>query len=158
MNIELIKKYANLVAKKREAEARVTRWQKELDLIETQVLDEFVSNGIDTLPVTLENGRAMTVYVQRVLYAKPKDGTERAEVVAALKRARLPELISYNASTLSAWVRERLGVEKKPLPAALGAVLDVDERVSVLAQLTSRKETKSAAAKRTLATPSGQKP
>lgn len=151
MNVDLIRRFANLMAKKREAQAKVDSLNKELEIVEGAVLNEFVGAGVDTLPVTLDNGRSMTVYVQRTVYARPKEGIERSEVVEALKRARLTELISYNAATLSAWVRERLGVEKKPLPAKLAEVLDVSERVAVLAQLTAKQETKSAAAKRTLA-------
>lgn len=150
MNVDLIRKYADLVSRKRDAQAKVESFNKELEALEAQVMGQLIDSGVDSIPVKLENGRDMTVYLNRTVYAKPKEGFERTAVVEALKKARLTELISYNANTLSAWVRERLGVEKKPLPPSLAEVLDVEERVAVMAQLVAKRETKSAAAKATL--------
>ncbi len=68
-----------------------------------------------------------TVYVERKLWAKAKDG-DKPSVCKALKRCRLGDYVeeTFNTNSLSAYVRE-LDREGRQMPPSLVAVLDVSE-------------------------------
>lgn len=149
LDMELVSRFAELKHKLNGAKAEIETIKEELAGLEEAVRAQFLDNGVQNVPVRLADGGQMTVYLRSLLFVKPKE--DRFDVMVALKECGLGDLISsnYNTNSLSAWVRECLANEH-PIPAALDEVIIVDEKVEVLAQLSGKRESKSAAAKRTL--------
>ena len=131
MNIELAREFAALLQEKRIAEELVRDTTAKMRRIELALITELLDNEIDSLPIKMEGGRKMTIYLHRQKWAKAKEG-DREAVVAALKEEGLTEFLSenYNTSTLSAFVREadRDGEE---LPERLTETLDIDIVTSI---------------------------
>lgn len=121
--------------KKRELEAALEETQEEIKRLEKAVLFDMAANGAPGLKVIVDSKR-WSLAPSSTVYVKRRPNVESEQVVAALKKARLGEFVqqTYNSSRLSSWARERLGVQKKPLPKALADVVVVDtyERVSVV--------------------------
>jgi len=90
--------------------------------IEQLLLPEFERNGLEKVSI---DGR--TVYLERKLWAKAKDG-DKAAMCKALKRAHLGDFVeqTFNTNSLSAYVRE-LDREEKPLPPSLRKVVEISE-------------------------------
>jgi hypothetical protein len=145
MDIDIAKALAGLFREKKEAEARLRTLKEQIARLEPLVLDEMRSHQMDKLSLDEH-----TLYIHRILIAKPKGGRE--EVIGALHRCGLDDLLSesYNANTLSAWVRDMLA-NGEELPAALLDAVETEEIVSVRGrQKASSPESKSAAALKTL--------
>lgn len=152
MNVDLIRQYAELLAKERKASARHDALKRERLDLEPAVRNELIDNGVQNLPIQLDGGRKMTVYLNPTTYARPKEGVEREQVVEALKRAGCGWIVKegYNSNSLDAWVRERLGDEKKPLPPTLAEVLDVQIVTKVAGRSSSGTKSKTSKVQETL--------
>jgi hypothetical protein len=148
LNIDLIRRYADLHQQKAAAEQALDGVKKEIALLDPIVRDEMISNGVTKLPIETDAG-PMTVYVWRILNTRPAES--RADVVAALRACGWGELVKedYNANTLSAAVRERLAGGEQ-LPAELAATLNVEEHSQARVIRTDKAESTSARASKTL--------
>lgn len=139
MDLDLAKQVALLLSEKRHLETRLREVKESIAEIEPSLVAAFAENGMDRIQVPVEDG-AMTVYVQQNLFVRPKDG-DRASVVSCLKRCGLSDLVSesYNAQTLSAYVRERLaaGVGLQP---SLAKNIEVYEETRVRARASHSPE------------------
>jgi len=122
MNAEQLRTYVNLEQQRLDLEARIDAIKKETAELEASLLPQFEQDAIDRISI---DGR--TVYVERKLWAKAKDG-DKSAVCKALKRCRLGDYVeeSYNTNSLSAYIRE-LDREGKQLSPSLATVLDVSE-------------------------------
>jgi len=122
MNTEELKRFVALEERRRQLEAEVETLKTEAAELEQRLLPQFEQEGFEKITV---DGR--TVYVERRLWAKAKDG-DKAAVCKALKRARLGDYVeeTFNTNSLSAYVRE-LDREERPLPPSLREVLEVSE-------------------------------
>ena len=122
MNAEQLRAYVNLEQQRLDLEARIDAIKRETAELEAALLPQFEQDAIDRITV---DGR--TVYVERKLWAKAKDGDKPA-VCKALKRCRLGDYVeeTFNTNSLSAYVRE-LDREGRQMPPSLAAVLDVSE-------------------------------
>ena len=122
MNTDELKRFVALEEQRRQLEAEVDTIKAEAAELEGRLLPQFEQSGTERIAI---DGR--TVYVERKLWAKAKDGDKPA-VCKALKRCRLGDYVeeTFNTNSLSAYVRE-LDREGKPLSPALAAVLDVSE-------------------------------
>ena len=131
MNMEIIKQFASLTARKKKLEDGLRAVKDEMSNIEPALLQELLDNQLDRLPVTTEDGDRITVFIHRQAWARPKDGNKEA-VVAALKDCGLSDFVSesYNTNSLSAYVRECLanGQELQP---ELKETVRVDEVTSI---------------------------
>jgi len=122
MNTEELKRFVALEERRRQLEAEVDTLKAEAAELEQRLLPQFEQEGFEKITV---DGR--TVYVERRLWAKAKDG-DKAAVCKALKRARLGDYVeeTFNTNSLSAYVRE-LDREDRALPPSLREVLEVSE-------------------------------
>ena len=122
MNSEQLKRFVALEERRKQLEDEVDGIKAEAAELESALMPQFEQAGIERVSI---DGR--TVYIERKLWAKAKDGDKPA-VCKALKRCRLGDYVeeTFNTNSLSAYVRE-LDREGKPLSPALAAVLDVSE-------------------------------
>jgi len=122
MNTEELKRFVALEERRRQLEAEVDTIKAEATELEQRLLPQFEQEGFEKISI---DGR--TVYVERKLWAKARDGN-KAAVCKALKRARLGDYVeeTFNTNSLSAYVRE-LDREERPLPPSLREVLEVSE-------------------------------
>ncbi len=122
MNTEELKRFVALEERRRQLETEVDTVKAESAELEQRLLPQFEQEGFEKISI---DGR--TVYVERKLWAKAKDG-DKAAVCKALKRARLGDYVeeTFNTNSLSAYVRE-LDREDRALPPSLREVLEVSE-------------------------------
>jgi hypothetical protein len=122
MNTEELKRFVALEEQRHRLETEIDTIKAEAAELERRLLPQFEQSGTERIAI---DGR--TVYVERKLWAKPKDGDKPA-VCKALKRCRLGDYVeeTFNTNSLSAYVRE-LDREERPLPPTLAAVLEVSE-------------------------------
>jgi len=122
MNTDELKRFVALEERRRKLEAEIDTVKAEAAELEELLLPQFEQSGMERVAI---DGR--TVYVERKLWAKAKDG-DKASVCKALKRCRLGDYVeeTFNTNSLSAYVRE-LDREGRPLPPSLREVLEVSE-------------------------------
>jgi hypothetical protein len=122
VNSEQLKRFVALEERRKQLEDEVDGIKAEAAELESALMPQFEQAGIERVSI---DGR--TVYIERKLWAKAKDGDKPA-VCKALKRCRLGDYVeeTFNTNSLSAYVRE-LDREGKPLSPALASVLDVSE-------------------------------
>lgn len=122
MNTDELKRFVALEERRRQLEAEVDAVKAEAAQLEELLLPQFEQAGLERVSI---DGR--TVYIERKLWAKAKDG-DKAAVCKALKRCRLGDYVeeTFNTNSLSAYVRE-LDREDRPLPPNLREVLEISE-------------------------------
>jgi hypothetical protein len=122
MNTGQLKRFVALEARRKELEQEIDTIKAEAAELEQSLMPEFEQEGVDRISV---DGR--TVYVERKLWAKAKNGDKQA-VCTALKRARLGDFVqlSYNSNSLSGFIRE-LDREGRAMSPGLAKVLEVSE-------------------------------
>jgi len=122
MNTDELKRFVALEERRKQLEAEVDSIKAEAAELEGLLLPQFEQSGMERVAI---DGR--TVYVERKLWAKAKDG-DKPSVCKALKRCRLGDYVeeTFNTNSLSAYVRE-LDREGRQMPPSLVAVLDVSE-------------------------------
>lgn len=154
MDVALARKFAKLAQEIDLADIRLKYLKGEKAKLTEPLLAQMVTNGVQNFPVTA-GGQRMTIYVNRLVRIKAKkdsDGNpDRAAVSSALKHCGLSSFVaeSWNNAKLAAYIRERLG-EGKQIQPTLDAVLEVWEDVEVRAVRSTKSETKSERAARTL--------
>ena len=131
MNMDIIRRFAELTAEKKKAQERLRAIKDEMGGIEPALLQELIENQVDRLPVTTDDGDRITVFIHKQAWARPVDGDKEA-VVRTLKKCGMSDFVqeTYNTNSLSAYVRERLanGQELQP---TLSKVIRVDEVTSI---------------------------
>ncbi len=122
MNTDELKRFVALEERRRQLEAEVDAVKAEAAQLEELLLPQFEQAGLERVSI---DGR--TVYIERKLWAKAKDG-DKAAVCKALKRCRLGDYVeeTFNTNSLSAYVRE-LDREDRPMPPSLREVLEISE-------------------------------
>jgi hypothetical protein len=122
MNTDELKRFVALEERRRQLEAEIDTLKAEAAELEMSLLPQFEQGGLERVSI---DGR--TVYIERKLWAKAKEG-DKAAVCKALKRAHLGDYVeeTFNTNSLSAYVRE-LDREGRPLPPSLREVLEVSE-------------------------------
>ena len=122
MITEELKRFVALEERRRQLETEIDTVKAEAAQLEELLLPEFERNGLEKVSID-----GCTVYLERKLWAKAKDG-DKAAVCKVLKRARLGDFVeeTFNTNSLSAYVRE-LDREEKPLPPSLREVLEISE-------------------------------
>ena len=122
MNTEDLKQFIALDERRRQLEAEIDTVKAEAAQLEQALLPEFERDGLERVSI---DGK--TVYLERKLWAKAKDG-DKAAVCKALKRAHLGDYVeeTFNTNSLSAYVRE-LDREDRELPPSLREVLEISE-------------------------------
>ena len=101
MNMEQLKEFVCLEARKRELDSELKAIAARLDDLEQALLPQFLSDGIASMKVD-----GLTVYIAQDIQASPAN--DRTEVIGALKESELGQYIfeNYNTQSLRAFVRE----------------------------------------------------
>lgn len=148
MNVEVFKRFVALQRRKRQLQAELTEVESGVKAAEALVLTELAAAGVPKIEVEHEGTHA-TVYSSMTAWAKMKEGTSKEQVIAALKSCPdTAPLVSegYNSQSLSAWMRERLGELRQPLPPEIDAVLELSEVARAGMRETAREKSMSARA------------
>ena len=122
MNTDELKRFVALEERRRQLEAEIDTIKAEVAELEQRLLPQFEQGGLQRVSI---DGR--TVYVERRIWAKARDGNKSA-VCRALKRCHLGDYVeeTFNTNSLSAYVRE-LERDGRPMPPSLAKVLEVSE-------------------------------
>ena len=145
MDMNLAKRFAALILRKRNSEDELRAVKSEIASLEPLLLEEMRNNQMERLHMA-----DTTLYMHRMLVTKPKG--DRQQVVERLRQCGLGDLLTenYNSNTLSAWVREHLA-NGEQLPELLAPVVETTELVSVRGRRASTtNESQSAKALKTL--------
>jgi len=126
---------ADIDTERARLKAALETLDKERRVLEDKLLEDAEANGIQRMTV---NGR--TVYVRSELWAAA--AVDRDDAVAALKAAGLGSLVNetYNAQTLSAWVRNELPQTPDGMPILPD---DLVEHIKVASKTSIRSNTSS---------------
>lgn len=119
--------YALLYQRVEDLKAQLAAAQSAKTDAEQRLLDEFIDAGVPKLTVTVpgEAGER-TIYMHRQVWARPRPGVSKADIVAALRATPGCEHLAYetfNTNTVSAYLRD-LDREDAPLPDTVSAVLE----------------------------------
>lgn len=137
------KTYAELDAKKKDLENRLSAVKRELAQIEEQLLDEMSEEGVPSLKINIENSdgtqSTRTVYQRRELWAGYAEDFTKQDLCEALKHAGLEDMVTetFNTNTLSAYIREydenNQSTEEivKQLPAEIQPYIKVSEKYKI---------------------------
>ena len=138
LNTELAREFATLTAKKADLSSQIDAIKEELRGLEEPLKQNMALEGVDSLPIQLEDGETYTLYLHRQIWAKPKDG-DKVAGASALKLGGLGHFVSegFNTSTLSAWLREALS-NGEEIPKPVVEAFDLNEVVSVRGRRASR--------------------
>ena len=133
-------RFVRLWLVRKEVEDADKRLSHELTVLEELLLEEFAGEGITSFRLD-----GITIYPQHALSTKPREGVDRVTVVRALEALGLGEFATYNANTLSSYVRElaRTATGKETpskeeaaaaLPPALADILEINEYTNIRAR------------------------
>jgi hypothetical protein len=132
MNVDqkLVQKFVALTNKKRALEEECDAVADELKALSDQLVDQFTRAAIQN--VKLGNGKGTLHLHERILACKVDHNMPPAEIIAALKKARLSEFVSTGVAwqRLHSFVAE-LEREGKKLPATVAKVLTTEHQFSV---------------------------
>jgi uncharacterized protein (DUF1015 family) len=132
---DLVVQYATLDDEVSVAEGSLKAKKKLLAELNTRLTERFGIEKIQKMSVEV-NGRNKTVYLRKQYWAKKNDGVDGEAVYDALVDSGLSELAqrTYNANTLSAYLREQFKQNKEyELPEQLASVVafrEVEQVVS----------------------------
>jgi hypothetical protein len=148
--IEPMRRLAALHFQIEGTEAQLKALKAEAESLEQVCLATFVEMGIDSLPLAID-GQPVSVHLHRTLRTTKADGVEMQAAVDALKDAGLGWLVreQYVAQTLGSWVREELAAGRV-LPPTLTTLFDIREITDVRVTRTTRQESASSRAAKTL--------
>ena len=136
MNVPLLRELAKVMQRKRDLEAEVRGLNQQISALETAVTDELLSAGVDSVPLNMDDGSRMTLYLQHSTYARPTPNEEE-KLHTALEELGFGEVVKrkVNHQTLNAVVKE-LTAEGRALPEALAATLVLSPVTRVRARTT----------------------
>jgi hypothetical protein len=122
-----IENFIALRQERLELEERVSAIIKESQELERHILEDFSQLGVDSVKAA-----GHTVYIQRMLWARPNPEIDISDRIEALSSLGMEDLVSQtiNASRLSAYVREQEKLEQ-PLPESFLKAFVVTEVFSV---------------------------
>ena len=126
MNSERLKRYAALTAIKRGKKAELEEIEHELGLLQDEILEEMVQEGVSQARVDTDEGR-FTLYPYATLWGKAKDG-DYDKACRWLKRVGWGDLVEkkFNVHKMSAVLRE-LNANETPYPKGWEKYLEVSE-------------------------------
>lgn len=103
MDMDLLKVFKGLLARKKELDADVEEVKREIAELQPQVLDMFAREGIQHIKI---DGKIL--YLRKQLWAGLQDGVTREDAIQSLKQHGLDDYVSesYNLIQVSAHFRE----------------------------------------------------
>ena len=143
MNIQAVRRFAELDQKRLELEREAKEAAKEADALEQLILEDMAQNpeawsvnkdGLQQMRVNIgpdHQPNLVLVHLNRTVWAKCVD-EDWGRAVAALEDAGLQEFVErkYDSRKFSKYLRE-LDKEGKPLPEPLIGAVEADVRLSL---------------------------
>ena len=125
-NMESVKKFAELTAKKRGLSAQLDEVKAEMDALQESILAMMGEAGVSSVRVDTDEGR-FTLFPRRELWAGAMEG-DYVRACVALRNAGLGDLVEerFNTQRLSAVVRE-MDAAGTPLPESFEGAIKVSE-------------------------------
>ncbi len=130
MNVERVKDFAELTAKKREVKKLLSEIEAKLTEWEAQILDDFATEGISQMKVATSDG-VFTCFPRLTTRAGVAEGHSREEAVSAVKG--VPELNflikeDFNLNSLTSALKEMKEHQpERDLGALLGGTIALRE-------------------------------
>ncbi len=130
---EQVRRYVALDKEKKELKVHLRTVQSELDILEPEVLEAFIEEGVDSIKV---DGRTVSPKAQVWVSPKREDWETADEAYeracGALAACGLGQFTGqrFNSQMVSSYVREILA-EGSELPSELEEVLNITERHTV---------------------------
>ena len=121
--IPAVQDFIRLTREKRAVEAELRRIKDALAPLETELVDEFVRQGVQNTTV-----HGMTLYLSVKPYARTKGDANAA--IDALREAGFADCVSLGVGKVSALFRD----DELELPPAVVAAFEVYEKVSINAK------------------------
>jgi len=108
--------------------------------LESRILDRFQEAGVDGLKVKTPDG-PRTVSLRRDIRCIKRKGVETPDLVAALRKHGYEHLVqeSYNANTMTSWLREEAVDEATGLPMIPDELQEVLEPLEIFSVRTTRR-------------------
>lgn len=139
MNIEAVRRFAELDMKRKAAEADAQAYKEELDRLAPAILEEIAAHpeewsmnkeGLPQMRLDV-NGDKILVHLHRQIWAKCVD-QNWPRAVAALREAGLDEYVEtkYNTTVFSAYLRE-LDRAGQPLPESFAGAIESEVRLTL---------------------------
>ena len=130
MDIQPIKEFTELEARKNDLETELARIKARITVLDPIIQDELINNEINQIKV---NGR--TVFLHKQIWAgSPIEGEsiDRDKAIAALLMAGLDDFVKkgYNTNSLSGYLRE-CNANGTPLPESFKGVITANEVVKI---------------------------
>ena len=126
---ELAAQFEKVIREKKDAAARESQCNKEIESLEQQLLDAMADEGMQS--VNLESG--MTLYKRKDVFYGVAEGCEKDELIQALVNCDLTKDLvqaTYNANSLRARMSE-IQVNGDVLPEEVSRLLKVTEKYKV---------------------------
>ena len=153
MNMEPLREYVSLEARKKELDAELKATNQRLDELEEKIIPMFVEEGVPSMAVEAD-GHTRTLSIYQDVYASPINS--RDEVAEALKLSELGQYVAenYNSNSLTGFVREvwkellqnasREGraIDEDDLRAAIPAPLGAALKIGIKFKLSSTRSSK----------------
>lgn len=162
LDTKTVREFAQLQREKDKLKKKLAKIEADMKALKPQLLDAFMENEVQSVPIKFGNEKR-TVYVKSIVRAAVNkeglsDDEAKDRLAKALKRAKLGYLVKegVNMNSLSSVVCERLA-EGKKLPPSLADAIDVNETIDLVVTKTTKTETTSQRASKTLNKQRGQK-
>jgi hypothetical protein len=123
--MEIVGQYAELMERKRQLDAELRDVKAELEIVEGQVEEYLVGEGMQS--VKLASGQV--VYLTKNIFASAKEGDKLA-LVEGLEAAGFKDLVTVNHNTFKSFCKEQIDMYKAAHPEA--ATLPIEELVIAL--------------------------
>jgi len=154
MNMEPLREFVSLEARKKELDAELKAANQKLDELEEKIIPMFIEEGVPSMAVEAD-GHTRTLSIYPDVCASPLN--DRDEVVDALKQSELGQYVAenYNTNSLTSFVREiwkelretasrdQRAVDENDLRAALPAPLGSALKVGIKFKLSSTRTSRS---------------
>lgn len=129
MDLDPFRKFAQLHAAYKAADAEKKRLKSELDAMQEALVSTMALEGVPRVSIDVEGVGSLTLFPRTTRYARPLDG-DAERMHEALREAGMGDIVkeTVNTNTLSAIVRESLDPENDSLPEELMATIDVSEK------------------------------
>ena len=125
-NMDAVKQFAELTARKRGLAAQLDEVKAEMDALQESILAMMGEAGVSSVRVDTDEGR-FTLFPRRELWAGALEG-DYVRACVALRDAGLSDLVEerFNTQRLSAVVRE-MDAAGTPLPESFEGAIKVSE-------------------------------
>ena len=131
MQIDRIKKFAELYLKHKQLTAELSVLANEINQMQDGLIEHLATEGVSK--ISLAGG--ITVSLKTQVWPKYKSGKSKDDLAVALESDGFGSLVTkgINHQTFAALIRE-FNTDGKPLPPAINEVVEISETVRLIAK------------------------